>query len=166
MISVRVKAIGFVQFHPVLPITAEMADARVKTAAGARAVIAIWREWGVGWVTPTSNRVLAPYLAYLPRARSWHVWHVWHVCVEDRGARCATGCTFQLPIESRSRPEPVLLVTLIRSRACLSASRVNWNQQQSQDRILHVVFQVHCQIDRLGRAEMIDQTAYSRTGTR
>ena len=43
-IAVRVKAIEFVQFHPVLPIMAEVADARAKTAAGPRAVVAIWQE--------------------------------------------------------------------------------------------------------------------------
>ncbi len=44
-ISVRAKAIGFGQFRPALPIMAEVADGRVKTAAGARAVGAIWQEW-------------------------------------------------------------------------------------------------------------------------
>ncbi len=34
-----------VQFHPVLPIMADVADARVKTAAEARAVVAIRQEW-------------------------------------------------------------------------------------------------------------------------
>ncbi len=43
-IPVRVKAIGLVPFHPVLPIMAEDADARVKTATGPRAVVAIWQE--------------------------------------------------------------------------------------------------------------------------
>ncbi len=41
----RQSKIGFMPFHPVLLIMAEVADARVKTAAGARAVVAIWQEW-------------------------------------------------------------------------------------------------------------------------
>ncbi len=36
--AVYVKAIGYVRFHPVLPIIAEVAYARVKTEAGAGAV--------------------------------------------------------------------------------------------------------------------------------
>ncbi len=56
------------QFHAVLPIMAEVADARVETAAGPRAVVAIWQEWRAGRVIPSSNRILGTYSAYWARA--------------------------------------------------------------------------------------------------
>jgi len=42
---VHVRAIGFLRFHPVLPIIAEVACAAVMSEAGTTAVLSLWREW-------------------------------------------------------------------------------------------------------------------------
>ncbi len=76
------------QFHAVLPIMAEVADARVKTATGPRAVVAIWREWRVGRAVPPSDRILGTYSAYLARAEACPLCrvcaqYVWGIAARD-----------------------------------------------------------------------------------
>ena len=93
-----------------------------------------WTGYSV--VQPHTRHILGILATRQNVARMASMARMWQVCVGDRGPRCADWLHLQLPIESRSRPEPVSIAShadpfprlpdcITRERASATISRIS-----------------------------------------